>query len=312
MLRPEWPPDPPTEMPPARTLAVAGRGEFFLRDSGGDGVPVMLLHGWMVSADLNWWGAYHDLIDAGYRVLALDHRGHGRGLRPMAPFRIKDCADDAAAVLRELSATPALVAGYSMGGAIAQTLARDHPEIVSGVVLSGTAQHWQDRRTQRSFRGLGALGLSLSLAPRTMYRLGFRRSGIRDDANTAWVQAELMRNEARDVTEAGRELGRFDSRPWVGSLRPPVAVVLTTRDELVAPSKQRELAQAARAKVFEVPLTHLELTWRTDVYNPALLEALRAVAAAGLAGSGASGEPAGSEASGGLAGSGASGTLSGS
>src|ERR1700736_980314 len=139
-----WPPDPPTEMPPARTVAVRGRGEFFLRDTGGDGPVVMLLHGWMASADLNWSRAYGDLIRAGYRVLAIDHRGHGRGLRALTPFRLADCAADAAAVLRELDAAPATVVGYSMGGAIAQLVARDHPDVVSGLILSGTAMEWKD------------------------------------------------------------------------------------------------------------------------------------------------------------------------
>ena len=64
----------------------------------------------------------------------------------MAPFRLADCAADAAAVLRELGVAPAVVVGYSMGGAIAQLVARDHPDVVSGLVLSGTAQHFQDRR----------------------------------------------------------------------------------------------------------------------------------------------------------------------
>src|SRR5205823_10312819 len=109
------PPEPPIEMPPARTVRVPGRGELFLRDTGGDGPVVMLLHGWIVNADLNWWGAYEDLRAAGYRVLAIDHRGHGRGLRPLEPFRLADCAADAAAALRELDAAPALVVGYSMG-----------------------------------------------------------------------------------------------------------------------------------------------------------------------------------------------------
>ena len=45
-------------MLPARTVVVPGRGEFFLRDSGGDGPAVMLLHGWTVTADLNWHAAY--------------------------------------------------------------------------------------------------------------------------------------------------------------------------------------------------------------------------------------------------------------
>src|SRR5437763_277243 len=131
-------------MPPARTLRVPGHSELFLRDTGGDGPVVMLLHGWMASADLNWCGAYGDLANAGYRVLAIDHRGHGRGLRPLVPFRLTDCAADAAAALRALDAAPALVVGYSMGGAIAQLVGRDHPDVASGIVLRGTAQHWQD------------------------------------------------------------------------------------------------------------------------------------------------------------------------
>ncbi|HEY6398676.1 MAG TPA: alpha/beta fold hydrolase, partial [Solirubrobacteraceae bacterium] len=87
--RPTYPPVPPHEMLPARTVLVQGRGEFFLRDSGETDAArptVMLLHGWMVTADLNWHTAYDPLVQAGYRVLAIDHRGHGRGLRSMAPF----------------------------------------------------------------------------------------------------------------------------------------------------------------------------------------------------------------------------------
>jgi 3-oxoadipate enol-lactonase len=198
----------------------------------------------------------------------------------MEPFRLRDCADDAAAVLTVLGTGPVLVVGYSMGGAIAQLVARHHPALVAGLVLSGTSQHWQDPRSQRSFKALGALGLALSVAPRPTYRLGFRRAGIRDSGRTAWLLGELMRHSARDIAEAGRELGRFDSRPWLTqALSMPTAVVLTTRDELVPPRRQQELTQAARAQVFEVALTHMELSWRGSDYNPALLQALSAVGA---------------------------------
>jgi 3-oxoadipate enol-lactonase len=261
-------------MPPARTVLVPGRGEFFIRDTGGDGPPVMLLHGWMASADLNWAGAYNDLISAGYRVLAIDHRGHGRGLRPLVPFRLVDCAGDAAAVLRTLDVGPALVVGYSMGGAIAQLVGRDHPDVASGVVLSGTAQHWQDARTRRTWRAMGALGLTLSLAPRATWRWGLGRVGIDESERTVWVQSELMRHSASDLAEAGRELGRFDSRPWLGSVDLPFSVVITTRDEAVPVHKQRALAQACQAQVFEVPLRHMEITVRGPDYNPVLLQAL--------------------------------------
>jgi 3-oxoadipate enol-lactonase len=270
-------------MPPARTVIVPGRGEFFLRDSGetdSDRRSVLLLHGWMVTADLNWHGAYDALVDAGYRVLALDHRGHGRGLRAMAPFRLADCAADAAAVLRELGVAPAIVVGYSMGGVVAQVMARDHPEVMSGLVLSATCQHFQDPETRRIWKWMGIVGISLGLAPRQVYRAWFRSAKIPLDERTAWWLSELMRHEARDVAEAGRELGRFDSRPWLASLqRLPTAMVLTARDQMVAAAKQRELAQAAGATVFEVAIDHLEVSDRADVYNPVLISAVAEVAA---------------------------------
>jgi 3-oxoadipate enol-lactonase len=266
-------------MPPARTLVAPGRGELFLRDTGGAGPVVMLLHGWLASADLNWWSAYADLRQAGYRVLAIDHRGHGRGIRGLGPFRLVDCADDAAAALRELDAAPALVVGYSMGGAIAQLVARDHPDVVSGLVLSATAQHWQDRETRRYWRAMGALGLALSLAPLATWRWGFRRVDMPESERTAWLLSELTRHSARDVAEAGRELGRFDSRPWLRPLPFPTAFVLTSNDEAVSPAKQRELAAALEAQVFEAPIRHMEVVSRPRDYNPALLEALATVRA---------------------------------
>ncbi|MFZ0087960.1 MAG: alpha/beta fold hydrolase [Solirubrobacteraceae bacterium] len=277
MRRRTYPPIPPRELPPARTVVVPGRGELFLRDTGGDGPVALLLHGWMVSADMNWSGAYDALARAGYRVLALDHRGHGRGLRPLEPFRLIDCSDDAAALLRQLGAGPAIVVGYSMGGTIAQLMARDHADVVGGVVLSATCQHFQDPQTRKVWKWMGAAGIMIGLAPRLFYKAGFRRSGIRVDERTAWWLSELERHEARDIAEAGRELGRFDSRPWLGAVTVPAAVVLTSRDTAVAPSKQRELARALDAAVFEVALDHLDIANATNDYNSALISALAAV-----------------------------------
>jgi len=275
-----WPPEPPVPLPPARTLVVPGRGELFLRDTGGDGPVIMLLHGWMASADLNWSRAYGDLERAGYRVLAIDHRGHGRGLRPLTPFTLVDCATDAAAALRELGAAPATIVGYSMGGAIAQLLARDHADVVSSVVLSGTAMEWQDRRTRNVWRAMTGFGLVLALAPRAVWRWSFKRVGIRESPASAWLASELTRNSASDMAEAGRELGRFDSRAWVGSLSMPAAVVVTSRDTAVSPRKQRALASALGAHVLEVPIEHLGITAESRKYNPALLEAIEVVRSA--------------------------------
>ena len=45
-------------------------------------------------ADLNWYSSY-SALEGKYGLVALDHRGHGRGIRSKTPFRLTDCADDA-------------------------------------------------------------------------------------------------------------------------------------------------------------------------------------------------------------------------
>ena len=291
-------PVPPHDFPPARTVVVPDRGEFFLRDSGLDaarpapaGAPVVfMLHGWVASADLNFGGLYEDVIAAGYRVVAIDHRGHGRGPRPSAPFRLVDCAADAAAVIRRLEIGPVILYGYSMGGAIAQLVARDHPDVISGLVLSGTAQHWQEEELRRAWRAMPFVGFGLSVAPSRGWRVALKRAGFRPGPKMAWVHAEMTRHSARDIAEAGRELGRFDSRPWLRPLPFPVAVVLTSVDDAVPPLKQQQLAAALRATVFEAPVRHLEVAAMAGersaaAYNPVLIAALEAVRISAASGS---------------------------
>ena len=96
-----------------------------------------------------------------------------------------------------------------LGTDIAQLVARDHPDVVSGLVLSGTAQHWQDEELRRSWRAMPFVGLGLSLAPGRGWRAALKRAGFRPGEKMAWVHSEMTRHSARDIAEGGRELGRF-------------------------------------------------------------------------------------------------------
>jgi alanine racemase len=58
----------------------------------------MLLHGWTATADLNWFTCFEEL-GKHFNVVALDHRGHGQGIRSRSSFRLADCADDGAEVV---------------------------------------------------------------------------------------------------------------------------------------------------------------------------------------------------------------------
>jgi len=270
---PPPPPLPPLPLPPGSTVNVQERGEFFVRDTGGAGQVVLLLHGWMFPSDLNWLRQYAPLAQAGYRVLAMDLRGHGRGLRSSSPFRLTDCADDAAAVLGALGVDSALIVGYSMDGPVAQLMAVRHPGTVAGVVLCATAMDWHDRRQRAVWRTMSLLRLGMGLAPRRWWTATVRLGGGATDPSAAWVVAELSRGSAVDLAEAGRELGRFDSSAWVGSIPAPVAVVVTRRDRLVPPAKQYALATAADASVHGVDADH-DACSASPAFTQVLLDAL--------------------------------------
>jgi 3-oxoadipate enol-lactonase len=270
-------PDPPVALPPARTLHLPGRGELFFRDTGGDGPPVVLLHGWTATADLNWYAQYEALSAAGFRVLALDHRGHGRGVRALAEFELADCADDALGLLEALATPQAVLVGYSMGGPIALLAARRRPELVRGLVLCATASNWRSPRVRAFWWTMAAWRLALAVAPYGLWRAGLRAAGLPDDAQTTWATGELVRGSARDIAEAGRELGRFDARPWLDEIEAPAAAVVTVSDRLVPPRWQRDLARRLGAEQFESPGDHLASTTHVDGFNRALLAALHAL-----------------------------------
>lgn len=253
---------PPATLPPGRTLRVPGRGEMFFRETPGprtDAPTVALLHGWMFPGDLHFAQVAPALNDHA-RVIVPDHRGHGRGARPAAPFRLVDVADDVAELLRRTDAGPAVLVGYSLGGPVALLTWQRHPDLVRGLVLCATSATFAEDRLHRlAWRLMGALQLGLRLLPRhylealllrqTEGRLPFPITRmIHEDTppeaveRLPWFVGEFDRDSPEDVAEAGRELGRFDARGWVPTIDVPTAVVVTTRDRLVPPRLQRGLA----------------------------------------------------------------------
>ena len=98
------------------------------------------------------------------------------------------------------------------------------------------------------------------------------------------MAAELSRGSGRDIAEAGRELGRFDSRPWLRSVEAPVAVVVNTRDRTLAVRKQEELAAGVDGARFEFEGDHMAVVGQGRRYAETLLEAIGAVASEGRVG----------------------------
>jgi pimeloyl-ACP methyl ester carboxylesterase len=255
------PPLPP-RLPPGRVVNLPGRGEVFVRESGGPPAApaVLLLHGWTASADLNFFPVY-DCLAGAYRVIAPDARGHGRGMRSAETFSLEDCADDTAALLEQIGADRVIVVGYSMGGPVGMLLARRHPGGVKALVMQATALEWRDAAYERMvWRLVSMAELGLRLGPAADIVERVLRQAAEDqpelEAVRPWLAAEFRRGLVPEIADAGRALSRYDARPWAAQLGLPAAMLVTTRDRLVRPAKQRELAETLNAQVIEFDADH--------------------------------------------------------
>jgi pimeloyl-ACP methyl ester carboxylesterase len=110
----------------------------------GEGQPVLLIHGFASNSRVNWeaTGWVRTLLGAGYRVIAIDNRGHGESEKLYDPqqYSAPIMADDAARLLSHLEIETAAVMGYSMGARITAFLTMLHPTRVSRAVFAGLAE----------------------------------------------------------------------------------------------------------------------------------------------------------------------------
>ena len=273
---------PTTELPPGRNLKLAGRGTTFVREAGpADAPTLLLLHGWTANADLNWRGAYGALSTL-YHVVAPDQRGHARGIRDRQAFRLEDCADDAAALIDALGLGRVTAVGYSMGGPVAQLLWRRHPEVVDSLVLCATSRTFNGTRRERALFGLlsGASATARHMNEAQRAALAMRLLSRRhiDPSAWSWALQTVASHDWMAIIEAGRAIGRFDSRPWSSSIDVPTSVVVTTRDRVVPPARQLELAAAIPgATVHPVAGDHAVCLANAEEFVPQLLEAVTSV-----------------------------------
>jgi 3-oxoadipate enol-lactonase len=265
---------------PAPVMVETSVGPVVVRDAGGRGLPVVLVHGWFADGLTNWLQVFQPLAQAGYRPVAVDLPGHG-GSPLVGRFSIERCATAVADVIADCSPQrPAVLAGYSMGGPVSQTVARDHPDQVAGLVQIATAAHIIPSTVNRGLLGgiARAAGVAEAAGATLNFVSRFRRGAPSADpaqdlgAHVAWT---LRATSKRALLEAAGELARFDSRAWLGTLEVPAESIVTRDDRAVPPAAQRELAALLRAGVLELRWGHVACL--RPGFGPATTEAVTRV-----------------------------------
>ena len=281
-------PHPIDVAPRDRFLELPGRGTTWILDRPGPRrrSPVaLLLHGWRASAESNW-DPVLDRLAATHRVVALDHRGHGRGIRSRDRCTSEDCADDAAAVLHELGIHRAVVAGYSLGGPVAQLLWRRHRPLVAGVVFCAPTHDFRVAHPALIAAAQDLEG-AFNTVPRSIRAVGLRAVASRlgaDEERRALLLDGVDQYDERAIRQAGWAIGRYRSTAWIGDVDVPTAVVVTARDRIVEPSRQLDLAaRLPDAVTWSIDAGHLACVNEPEQFGEAVVEAVRSVTAAGPA-----------------------------
>ena len=111
--------------------------------SGPKGAPVVTFSH-SLSANLAMWNPQAAHLEAEYRVLRYDTRGHGGTSAPKGAYTLSQLANDAVGLLRALDIERTHFVGLSMGGMIGQTLALEHPEVLQTLTLADTSSGYDD------------------------------------------------------------------------------------------------------------------------------------------------------------------------
>jgi pimeloyl-ACP methyl ester carboxylesterase len=239
-------------LPVGRRVELPGRGTTFVRHVEGpeDASTLLLLHGWLASGGLNWFRTF-EVLSRHFNLLAVDMRGHGRGIRSGRRFRLADCADDAAATMDALGIRSVIAVGYSLGGPVAQLLWHRHPDRVDGLVLCSTAhrlmpgvrEQWFFGTLMAAAAGTTRVGQVAAKIPvDRVRRLIPLAASPRPSTMREWARREMQRHSTRMVLEAGVAMSNYNASRWIKRVDVPTAVVVTAKDRAIPPLAQLHLA----------------------------------------------------------------------
>jgi pimeloyl-ACP methyl ester carboxylesterase len=212
------------------------------RDSGGDGIPLLLIHGLMVSGEM--YQPMSPALSTHHRVIVPDLRGHGRSGSLPGPYQVDQLAYDLAQLLDDLQVDVVNVLGYSQGGAVAQQFARDYPKRVNSLTLACTfAYNMLSRREQ--LEGMLSPWLVQILGVRQMGKLAIENGGGQrvPPETTLWLQEIIAANDKTNMVAAVKAMLDFDSRKWLHQIICPTLVISGAQDEAVPFAHAQMLAQ---------------------------------------------------------------------
>jgi len=228
---------------------------LFVKDWG-RGRPVILMHGWPLSAD-----TFDDLgmaiADAGMRAIAYDRRGFGRSEHPWGGYDYDSLSDDLAAVMDAVNVENATLIGFSMGGGeVARYMSRHEGANVDQCVLISTVLPFMMRTTDNP-TGVDPSVFEQMAGEMRSDRAHFWRSFFKDfygmgmithqasDEIVHWSAALAMQASLKATLACAESFASTDFRPDLSAFRVPTLVIHGTSDKIVPIDSSSRLTSRA-------------------------------------------------------------------
>jgi pimeloyl-ACP methyl ester carboxylesterase len=210
----------------------------------GKGRPVILIHGWPLSAD-SWDDQALALADAGYQAIAYDRRGFGRSSQPWTGYDYDTLSDDLAAVIEQTGARDATLVGFSMGGGeVARYLSRHHGKsIIKAALISSIVPFMlktddnPDGTPQSTFDGFAAdirkdRAAFFHTFAKQFFGVGVMSHPVSEET-IEWARGLCMQAGLKATLGCASAFASTDFRPELSAFTVPTLIIHGTADKTV-------------------------------------------------------------------------------
>jgi pimeloyl-ACP methyl ester carboxylesterase len=224
-------------------VTTSDKTRLYVKDWG-SGRPVILIHGWPLSAD-SWDDQAMAIADAGHRAIAYDRRGFGRSSQPWTGYDYDTLADDLAAVVEQTGARDAVLVGFSMGGGeVARYMSRQGGKSVAQAVLVSSVLPFRlqtpDNPAGTEQAAFDKTALALN-DDRPKFLSGFLRTffGVDTAADPvseellAWARSVSMQASLRATLACLKSFSSTDFRADLAAFKVPTLIIHGTEDQTV-------------------------------------------------------------------------------
>lgn len=263
-------------------MKIKVRGlEMAYEDTGGNGVPLLLIHGFPLDRTL-WSAQIKNLADVA-RVIAPDLRGFGESKMPGDAITMDTYADDLRALLDALGVKSAVIAGLSMGGYIAFAFYRQYAARVRALILANTkagADSPEGKKARDDNAALAREKGVAEIAERMLPKM-FTPKTIAEKTDVAnSVRAMMSRQPVAGVVSALMAMrDRPDSTPTLAQISVPTLIITGAEDNLIPPKESELMRDGIRgARLVMLPgAAHLSNVEQPDAFNQAVREFLKSM-----------------------------------